>query len=491
MNKTTKIPEKFIYEIWKAQNFTKKLHTEDGKELEILNAGEENVEFGGPDFKNARVKIGSITYVGDVEIDGFHTDWKNHGHNINKRFNSVILHAVLNNESNQQFVYTKEGRKVQTVCIGSILNESIRESLKKAILSEREKRLTRFTCEELNHLIPEKEKLDFLFDLGLHRFRKKIEKMFLRLKEIKHLTELKVKDPVVSYEPGQNFYNRTFTATDFEDKELWEQLFYELLFEALGYSKNQNIMMELSKAVNLKFLRIFKNYENFHDVIETSLFAVSGLIPEEKNPHVNDKYFVDFKERWEHVKRIYDGEIFDSTQWHFMKTRPQNFPTLRLAGGAQLVHRIIKERLIEKILNAFINIRNEKVILNSIKSLIIVKGEGFWSRHYSFDSSNGVEIKYFVGASRADEIIVNVILPFVLLYFETFNKKEAAERALKIYYDFIQASENNLVKEMSELLHLRDAWKRSILYQGMIDLFRSYCSKNNCLECKIGNGIFN
>lgn len=491
MNKTTKIPEKFIYEIWKAQNFNKRLSTEDGKEIEILNIGEENVEFGGPDFKNARIKIGSITYVGDVEIDGFHSDWKNHGHNINRRFNSVILHAVLNNESNQQFVYTKEGRKVQTVCIGALLNESLRESIQKAIITEREKRLSRFSCEELNHILPEKTKMDFLFDLGLHRFRKKIEKMFTRLKEIKYIYEFKAKEPVVKYELPQNFYQRTFTASDFEDKEIWEQLFYEILFEALGYSKNQNIMVDLSRSVNLKFLRLLKNNDNFLGLIETSLFAISGLVNEDKNPYENDKYFIDFKERWEHIKKIYSGEKYELTQWHFMKTRPQNFPTLRLAGGAHLIYKIVKERLIEKIFNAFINMKNEKAILNSVKSLIIVKGEGFWSRHYSLDSTNNVEIKYFVGASRADEIIVNVVLPFVLLYFETFNKKEPAEKALRIYSDFIQASENNLVKEMSELLHLNDAWKRSILYQGMIDLFRSYCSKNNCLECKIGTEIFN
>jgi len=155
MNKLSKIPEKFICEIWKNQNLTNKLITGDGKELEIIDRGEENVEFGGPDFKNARIKIGSITYVGDVEIDGYHSDWKNHGHNINKRFNSVILHAILNSDGGQQFVYTKEGRKVQTVCISSLLTESLRSSIEKAIISEREKRMSRFTCEDLNHMINE------------------------------------------------------------------------------------------------------------------------------------------------------------------------------------------------------------------------------------------------------------------------------------------------------------------------------------------------
>jgi hypothetical protein len=491
MSKSTKIPEKFIYEIWKNQNFDKKLCTVDGKELEILDRGEENVEFGGPDFKNARIKIDGLTYVGDIEIDGFHSDWRNHGHNINKRFCSVILHVIVNNESDQHFVYTKEGRKVETVCIASIISQSMRESIQKAIVSERDKRISRFVCEDLNHMITEKEKLDFLFDLGLHRFRKKIEKMFSRLKEIKYISELKANEPVINFELPQDFYKKEFAANDFENKELWEQLFYELIFDALGYSKNQNIMTSISRSVTLNYLREYRKEEKFVDLAEAILFSVAGLIPNPNTPYSDNDYFKGIKEKWGAIKNNYYGATFDSTNWHFMKTRPQNFPTLRLSGGARLINRIINENLVEKIINTFLYGKNEKSVLNSVKSMLIVKGDGFWSKHFSIERPEEATIKYFIGASRADEMIVNVVLPFVLLYFETFNKKELAEKTLKYYSSFIQISENSLVKEMSELLHLNDSWKRSILYQGMIDLFRNYCSKNNCLECKIGKEIFN
>ncbi len=41
-------------------------------------------------------------------------------------------------------------------------------------------------------------------------------------------------------------------------KNLWQQLLYELVFEALGYSKNKNIMMKLAQNVNLNYFKEFK-----------------------------------------------------------------------------------------------------------------------------------------------------------------------------------------------------------------------------------------
>jgi hypothetical protein len=69
--------------------------------------------------------------------------------------------------------------------------------------------------------------------------------------------------------------------------------------------------------------------------------------------------------------------------------------------------------------------------------------------------------------------------------------KEYSERSVMMYSNFYQNSENNLVDELSKTLNLQDAWKRSVLYQGMIELFRSYCSKDRCLDCSIGKKIFN
>jgi len=112
-----KVQEKFLYEIWKEKKFVKTLSTADSQSIEIIDPGLQNKELAGPDFHNARIRIGNITYLGDIEIDTLHSNWKTHGHYIDNKYNKVVLHVVLSNEQNKNFVYTKEGRKVESICL--------------------------------------------------------------------------------------------------------------------------------------------------------------------------------------------------------------------------------------------------------------------------------------------------------------------------------------------------------------------------------------
>ena len=58
--------EKYLYDIWKEKKFVKELFTIDEQKIEIIDAGLQNKETAGPDFLNARVKIGNITFLGDI-----------------------------------------------------------------------------------------------------------------------------------------------------------------------------------------------------------------------------------------------------------------------------------------------------------------------------------------------------------------------------------------------------------------------------------------
>ena len=120
-----------------------------------------------------------------------------------------------------------------------------------------------------------------------------------------------------------------------------------------------------------------------------------------------------------------------------------------------------------------------------------MKGYDYWKKYYNFGQTIKFETKYFIGLSRADEIIVNVILPYASVYFEMFNEEELAKKVLSLYINYYQNCDNNLVQEVSSTLFLKSASKRSVLYQGMIELFRNYCSKAKCTECTIGQNVFN
>jgi hypothetical protein len=488
----TKIPEKFLYEIWKNQNIHKEIFTACGEMISVFEPGTENTDNGGPDFLNARIKIGNITYVGDVEIDNLHSDWKTHGHNINKRYNKVILHAVLSCDPNSKFVYTQEGRKVPTVCFDSFLEEGINASLRKAIVSERENKTNKIPCHEIASTADEKIKIDFLFELGIERFKKKCERMVHRLKELLYLSDLHLKEPVVRYEIPPNYYDKTFTVAELNKREIWEQLFYEEIFEALGYSQNKTIMMKLAQSANIEILRSLTVNENVNLAYESILFNIAGLVPDVINLPGDEasEYTKEIVKIWSNLRGSYDGRIYTEHDWHFFRLRPLNFPTLRIAGGARIADKILNHNLISVLVKKFTEIHNHTVLSNSVKSLLIIKADGYWSKHYVFDKETPEDIHYFIGSSRADEIYINVILPFMYIYFDLFGKKSLAQKVLKIFGQVSINAENSLVTEIAESLSLHNAWKRTVIYQGMIELFRSYCTKQRCLDCRIGTKVF-
>jgi Protein of unknown function (DUF2851) len=493
MQKEPRISESILYDIWKKQDYKNPLKTASGDEIKVLDAGSHNLESGGPDFKNVRIRIGNLTYVGDLEIDNDYTDWKAHGHNIDSKYSKVILHATLFNKNNHAFVYTRDGRKVPSVCLSEFLDRAKLKSLDSGGEEPEEEFSTNIKCESSIKSVSDESKRNLLLQLGSERFEKKCKKIFERLKELQFLQELNLKEPVVSYDLSAQFHERQFRHSDFTNKEVWLQLLYELIFEALGYSKNKSQMMSLAQAANIFFLKKIETDGVILEKYEAALLNISGLIKTKKE--VVDKGVLDYIERlslhWNSIRPFYDGKLLDDSQWHFFRLRPQNFPTVRIAGGARIIYGLLYNNLIGTMVKKITEIHNLTVLINSLRSLFVIKSDGFWKSHYILNESSNGEIKYFIGASRSDEIIVNVILPYFAVYFEVFGKPHLCKKILKIYEMYTQRSDNQIITDVAHALELNDEQQKTIYAQGMIELFRSYCSKNKCLECQIGKTVFN
>jgi hypothetical protein len=494
MSSDIKIPETLLYELWQKQNFNSPLKTQSGEEIAILDPGNRNDDNAGPDFKNCRLRIGNLTFVGDIEIDPNYSDWKNHGHNIDNKYNSIILHASLINKSHQAYVYTRNGRKVPSICFANFIESNQLNEIKKNFLDEdQNEHLSKYKCSELCPSLANEVKEKFLIGLGIERFNKKCKKIYSRLKELQFLSELKLKEPAVSYDLSVKFHEKQFKHSDFTNKEIWNQLFYELVFEALGFSKNKLQMTTLAQYANLEFVKRIEPDGILIDKYESALFYIAGLVkaPENFSNASTKQYVEKLLMNWNLVKPFYDGKYLDEPQWHFFRLRPQNFPTVRIAAGARLLKNIAHDNIVDLIAKKISEIHNTSVLINSIRSIFIVKAEGFWKNHFVFEQTSNTEIKYFVGATRADEIIVNVILPYFGVFFEIFGNKNIAKKVLKIFTQYEQHSDNQIILDVSEAIGLNKSINRTIITQGMIELFRNFCSKNKCLECEIGTSVFN
>ncbi len=484
--------EKKLHELWKANEFTDKLKTLDGQDIEILSAGEENLNRSGPDFTGARIRIGSLVYVGDVEIDVDYSGWKHHGHNIDKHYNSVILHVTLNNKNKHQYVYTKGGRKVPVLLLRPYISKDFLNALKNQELSNEKPQIRNLRCEEsaqtIDYFIREK----FVAELGAERFKNKTERMRQRLKELKFLEDNKVAEPKINFALPPEYQNATLSELDLSDKAIWEQLFFEFLFEALGYTQNKTQMRKLADLANLRFLKKIGEDENYLEKIQAVLFKISGLFiepTETEDPEMNE-YQKRIAEYWEELKTLYDSEFLSETDWHFFRMRPQNFPTIRIAAGAYFAKEILAGDFISKLFRLFDEEKNHRKLIAAYRSEFIVKSYSIWRKHFTFYKKAKTEVRYFVGLSRADEIVANVLLPFLALHYSVFNLTENYRRVLKLYALYEQKNEYALVNEIAKALGLNNLTHRTIFAQGILHLYRNYCSKNKCLECKIGKEIF-
>ena len=95
-------------------------------------------------------------------------------------------------------------------------------------------------------------------------------------------------------------------------------------------------------------------------------------------------------------------------------------------------------------------------LITKLRNEIIIKGDGYWSGHYNFNKETKTKLNYFIGLGRADEIIINIILPIYSVYFEINGNKEQSQKVLDLYLNYYQKEGNHLVDQINNTLGLKN-----------------------------------
>ena len=86
--------EELLHFIWRFRYFNQQaLFTESGEPVQVLSPGESHTH-QGPDFKNARIRLGDHLLEGAVEIHVVTSDWVRHAHDQDRHYAETILHVV-------------------------------------------------------------------------------------------------------------------------------------------------------------------------------------------------------------------------------------------------------------------------------------------------------------------------------------------------------------------------------------------------------------
>ncbi|MFT7065412.1 MAG: hypothetical protein ACJAUO_000983, partial [Sediminicola sp.] len=100
------------------------LRTVEGVPIVIKDYGKHN-HLAGPDFFNARIKIGDQLWARNVEMHLRSSDWYVHHHETDEKYNTVILHVVWEDDAN---IFRTDKSKVPTLQLKDYIPQSLLNS---------------------------------------------------------------------------------------------------------------------------------------------------------------------------------------------------------------------------------------------------------------------------------------------------------------------------------------------------------------------------
>lgn len=412
--------ERLLQYIWQFQYFNKTdLLTKNGEAVHVIFPGQYNTN-QGPDFSDAKIKIAQTIWAGTVELHLKTSDWEKHKHQHDKNYNNVILHVVWEDDAAKSDIPVIElkGRvsKILLVRYEELMNKGSFIPCEKSIQTVKE--------------ITWKSWKDRLLAERLQRKTGMVEVLLL-----------------------QNSYH-------------WEETFWWLLARNFGMKVNSDAFEALARSIPLALLARQKH--QLHQ-LEALLLGQAGLL---EGKFADDYAGLLQKEyRFQQSKHLLKPI---SLPVHFLRMRPGNFPTIRLAQLAILVHQ--SAHLFSKI--------KEAGSLKEVKSWFDVTANDYWHYHYRFDEPSSFKKKK-LGEAMIDNIIINTVAPVLFAYGSYHNEQQYKDKAL-LWLEGTAPEANSITKGFAGLgIENKNAFDS----QALIELKNEYCSEKRCLECGVGNAL--
>jgi Protein of unknown function (DUF2851) len=431
------INERLLQFIWQFQYFNKtELATTNVERVQVINPGQYNSN-QGPDFGNAKIIIGNTTWAGAIELHIKTSDWQKHKHQEDKNYNNVILHVVWEDDGNPNPIATASFpvNKQNGVPLPVPILEL--KSRVAKILLQRYEELMNSTA-----FIPCEKSIAVIPDITWKSWKERLL-----------VERLLRKTGIVDTYLQQNSYH-------------WEETFWWLLARNFGMKVNADAFEAIARSIPLNILAKHKN--QIHQ-LEALLLGQAGLLDEK---FVED-YPVLLKKEFDFLKDKYNLQSIKMPVYS-LRMRPGNFPTIRLAELAMLIHE--SAHLFSKV--------KEAASAKEIRKFFEVTANDYWHYHYQFDEI-AVFKKKKTGASTIDNIIINTVAPVLFAYGNYHRETSYKDKALQCLEEM--AAEQNLITRGFKRLHIenKNAWDS----QALIELKNEYCSRHRCLDCAAGNSI--
>jgi len=377
--------EELMYFVWQQRLFLT-IETPDHQPLDILHPGLRNYD-AGPDFFNAKVKEDGIVWAGNVEMHVKASDWYRHHHQDDPAYDSVILHVVMEPDTE---VRLRNGTPIKTVVmhVPDDLMERYRQLCSGSsapLLPGQVPTYSSISCSSRLNQVPNVVLHDWLTALCTQR-------MIEKLQRVRDLVEGQLK--------------------------AWPEAFYVVLTRSLGTGVNSDNMERLARS--LPYSCLLHHKDNFLQ-IQALLLGQAGLL------QIQDAASKDAKDQqeWRLMQREYaflrqkfNLSPLNGTYWKTGRVRPPAQPEARLRALAKLIW--THKDLFDEVLEA-----------NSLEQLEkIFGGKG-------------------LGRQTVRSLIINAVVPLLLAYAQWQGDDERCEKALNLLEELPPES-NRYINQWTE-----------------------------------------
>ena len=397
--------ERLLHYVWKHKMLPlKTLITSDGQEVEVIDPGLHNHD-QGPDFFNAKIRLDGTLWAGNVEVHLRSSDWYRHGHESDPAYNSVILHVV--SEIDRE-VRNAEGKLLPQVQLD--IPQKIQQSYEELCRTEDYPR-----CHRIIPSVPQLKVHQWMDALLVERLKERSEMVTKRAER-----------------------------TDGD----WERATFVTLSRSFGFGLNGDAFERWAMRIPLQAAG--KHRDDLFQ-IEALFLGMAGLI-EEVEAVRNAKEVSLLQQEFAYLKHKFSlGEPMQRSDRRFLRTRPQNFPFMRILQIAELYHK--GKAQMSKLLEA-----------KDIKEL-----------------QQCLEVKGTTAASRR-LLIINTVVPLLFAYGRHISDEDICMRAVRLLEEL--PAENNYILRQWQDCGLKVGTAADS--QALIQLKRQYCDRIDCLRCRFG-----
>ena len=394
--------ERLLHSIWKHRILPlRTLFTTDGREVEVLDPGLAN-QNQGPDFFNAKVRIGGNVWAGNVEVHVRSSDWFRHGHESDPAYNNTILHVVKHADGE---VTTQDGHVPPQVELA--VPGYVEENYHELCLTEDYPR-----CHRVVPYIPPLKVHAWMDALLAERIRERAARLTAMV-------------------DGMNGD--------------WERATFVTLCRSFGFGLNGDTFEKW--ACSIPMGAAGKHRDDLLQV-EALFLGMAGLL--DTGSGLPDAETERRKREFAFLAHKFSlTPAMDSSDWKYLRTRPRNFPHVRIRQIAMLYHKGIMRM-------------SSLVEAPDIENLDKVLAGG------------GIS----AGSRRL--LMINTIVPLLYAYGTAHADEDMRQRALSLP-EQIPAEDNHILR----------LWKQCGLTvstaadsQALIQLKREYCDRKDCLRCR-------